>query len=86
MRLEDVYVALGANLDDPARQLRSAFEELAMLPATRLAAISSLYSNPAVGYVDQPDFVNAVAQIETELTPAKLMELLQSVEAAFGRA
>lgn len=85
MRLEDAYVALGANLDDPARQVRSAFEELAMLPATRLAAISSLYSNPAVGYVDQPDFVNAVARIETALAPRALLDSLFDIERRFGR-
>ena len=85
MTLESVYIALGANLDDPAAQVRAAVEELAMLPGTRLAAVSSFYSNPAVGYVDQPEFVNAVAKIETALTPRTLLDHLLAIERRFGR-
>jgi len=85
MRLEDAYIGLGANLDKPAVQVRAAVEALAMLPGTRLAAVSSLYSNPAVGYVDQPDFVNAVAKIETALAPRVLLDHLLEIEQRFGR-
>jgi 2-amino-4-hydroxy-6-hydroxymethyldihydropteridine diphosphokinase len=85
MKLEDAYVGVGANLGHPAQQVRAAIEQLAMLPDTRLAAISSLYSNPAVGYADQPDFVNAVAKIETALAPRVLLDHLLSIERRFGR-
>ena len=85
MTLEDAYIGLGANLDQPAVQVRAAVEALAMLPGTRLAAVSSLYSNPAVGYVDQPDFVNAVAKIETALAPRVLLDHLLEIEQRFGR-
>ena len=67
--LVTAFIALGSNLDDPAAQIRSALRALAALPETRLVRQSSLYRNPPVGYLDQPEFVNAVAQIETRLAP-----------------
>lgn len=85
MNLEDAYIALGSNLKNPADQVRAGFEELAMLPDTLLAAISSLYTNPAVGYVNQPDFVNAVAKIQTGLAPRALLAELLAIERRFGR-
>jgi 2-amino-4-hydroxy-6-hydroxymethyldihydropteridine diphosphokinase len=85
VKLIDAYVALGSNLDDPAANVRAGFEALAMMPDTRLAAISSLYRNPPVGYVDQPDFVNAVAKIETGLAPRALLDALLEIELRFGR-
>ena len=69
--LEPVYIALGSNLGRPEEEVRAGLEELAMLPDTRLARVSSLYRSAPVGYLDQPDFVNAVAQIETAL-PARV--------------
>jgi 2-amino-4-hydroxy-6-hydroxymethyldihydropteridine diphosphokinase len=80
-----VYVALGANLKRPEEQVRAGFEELAMLPETRLAAVSSLYRSAAVGYLDQPDFVNAVAGIETALAPRALLDALLGIERRYGR-
>lgn len=85
MNLTPVYVALGANLKRPEEQVRAGFEELAMLPETRLAAVSSLYRSAAVGYLDQPDFVNAVAGIETALAPRALLDALLEIERRYGR-
>ena len=85
MTLTPAYVALGANLDRPEEQVRAAFEELAMLPDTRLGAVSSLYRSAPVGYADQPDFVNAVAGIETALAPRALLEALLEIERRYGR-
>ena len=65
--------------------MRAGFEELAMLPKTRLAAISSLYRSEPVGYVEQPDFVNAVAKIETVLGPRELLDELLKIEQRRGR-
>jgi len=79
------YVALGANLGDPAAQVRAGFAALAALPQTRLAARSSLYRSAPVGYADQPDFVNAVAALETALAPRALLEALLAIEHARGR-
>ncbi len=78
-------VGLGANLNDPAAQVEYALAELDRLPGTRLLARSSLYASAPVGYVDQPDFVNAVAQIETTLAPRALLVALLDIEHRHGR-
>jgi 2-amino-4-hydroxy-6-hydroxymethyldihydropteridine diphosphokinase len=78
-------VALGSNLEDPSAQIRRALDALAALPGTRLARRSSLYRNPPSGYLDQPEFVNAVAQIETRLEPRELLERLLAIEQLHGR-
>jgi 2-amino-4-hydroxy-6-hydroxymethyldihydropteridine diphosphokinase len=80
------YVALGSNLGDPVEQIRRGLRSLAALPLTRLARTSSLYRNPPVGYVGQPDFVNAVAAVRTRLPPRELLERLLEIERAQGRA
>jgi 2-amino-4-hydroxy-6-hydroxymethyldihydropteridine diphosphokinase len=79
------FVALGSNLDDPVRQLRSALAALSKLPGTRLVRASSFYRNPPEGGADQPQFVNAVARIETSLSPRALLDALLDVERAHGR-
>jgi 2-amino-4-hydroxy-6-hydroxymethyldihydropteridine diphosphokinase len=80
-----VAVALGSNLEDPERQVARGFEELAALPQTRLLASSRLYRTSPVGYVDQPDFANACALLETELEPRPLLDALLRIEKAHGR-
>ena len=79
------YVALGSNLEDPVRQLRSGLEALGKLPHTRVVRASSFYRSAPVGYADQPDFVNAVAAIETELAPRALLDELLAIERHHGR-
>lgn len=79
------YVALGANLVDPVAQIRAAFEALARLPESQLLRASSLYRTAPVGIHGQPDFINAVAALETRLTPHALLTCLFEVEAQFGR-
>lgn len=79
------FIALGANLGDPAAQIERAFDELARLPETRLAARSGLYLSKAEGYEAQPDFVNAVALLSTRLAPRALLEALLEIEARHGR-
>ncbi len=79
------YVALGANLGDPAEQLENAFAELASLADTRLLARSGLYSSAPAGYADQPDYVNAVAKLDTTLSPRELLVCLLDIERRHGR-
>lgn len=79
------FVALGANLDDPLAQVRAAGEALAELPQSKLLRISSLYRTTPVGIHGQPDFINAVAALETRLAPHDLLAALFTVEAHFGR-
>jgi 2-amino-4-hydroxy-6-hydroxymethyldihydropteridine diphosphokinase len=85
LNLVPAYVALGSNLRDPAAQVKAGVEELAMLPDTRLVQVSSLYRTAPVGFLDQPDFVNAVALIETALTPRTLLDALLAIERRYGR-
>jgi len=84
-RRELAYVALGANLGDPVAQVEAAIAAIAALPQTHLVARSSLYRTAPVGYRDQPDFINAVAGIETALGPRALLDALLAIERAAGR-
>ncbi len=79
------YVALGANLGDPAAQVRRALAALAGLPDCRLLRVSSLYRTAPLGIRNQPDFINAVAALDTSLAPQALLDALLAVEAGFGR-
>ncbi len=79
------FIALGSNLGDPPAQIHDALRGLAALPETRLLRASSLYRNPPVGYREQPDFVNAVAMVETRLAPRALLDRLLAMERTRGR-
>ena len=79
------YIALGSNLADPEAQVNHAFTALAQLPQSRLLARSSLYRSAPVGYAAQADFINAVAQLETELSAHDLLQSLLDIERTFGR-
>jgi 2-amino-4-hydroxy-6-hydroxymethyldihydropteridine diphosphokinase len=78
-------IGLGANLGDPAGQLRAATEALARLPDTRVVKVSSLYRTAPVGHAAQPDFLNAAVAIDTALEPRALLAGLLAIEAAAGR-
>ena len=78
-------IALGSNLEDPEAQVRRALDEIAGLPQTELMARSSLHRTVPVGYLDQPDFVNACALIETQLAPRALLAELLAIERRHGR-
>lgn len=79
------FVALGANLGEPAKTVSAAIQALAEIPATRLAKVSSLYQTAPVGLKNQPDFINAVAMLHTELDPSRLLQALFHIEGRFGR-
>jgi 2-amino-4-hydroxy-6-hydroxymethyldihydropteridine diphosphokinase len=79
------FVGVGSNLDRPAAQVEEALAELDGLPHTRLVRRSSLYRSAPVGYAAQPDFVNAVAQLETGLPAERLLSELQELESRHGR-
>jgi len=79
------FIGLGANLGDPQAQVRRAIAGLGSLPRTRLLASSSLYRSAPVDVGPQPDFVNAVAKIETQLGARELLEELLTAEARSGR-
>ena len=79
------YVGIGSNLEDPRRQVLGAFDELARLPRTRVTGRSSLYRTAPIGHAAQPDFINAVAALDTQLSAVALLRELQAVEARHGR-
>jgi 2-amino-4-hydroxy-6-hydroxymethyldihydropteridine diphosphokinase len=78
------YVGFGANLADPATTLRAAAAELARA-AGDVTAASPIYRSQPIGLTEQPPFLNAVAQLDTELGPDALLDVLHAVEAAHGR-
>lgn len=84
-RWRPAYVALGSNLADPAAQVAAALGSLRGIPGTRLIARSRLWASRPLGPQDQPDFVNAVAGLLTQLDARELLGELQALERAMGR-
>lgn len=80
-----VYIGLGSNLELPREQVMRALAALAEIPATRLIRRSSLFRSSPMGPQDQPDYINAVAALETGLEPEPLLDVLQSIEIVQGR-
>ena len=78
------HVGLGANLGDPVRSLRLALQALAHWPGVRLHKVSSFYRTAPVDSTG-PDYVNAVAELRTQLPPHDLLNALQAIETAQGR-
>ena len=78
------YIGLGANLGDRETNIEQALSELARLDC-RLLKVSSIYETAPVGFSDQPDFLNAVAEIETDLEPRELLAALDTIERRIGR-
>jgi len=78
------WIGLGANLGDRTAALRTALAALAALPGTRLLRVSSLYRSAPVD-AGGPDYLNAVAEIATQLPPHDLLAALQAIERAAGR-
>lgn len=78
-------IALGSNLENPVSQVRRALDELDTIPESKLLACSSLYRSAPVGKINQPDFINAVVEIETKLSPHGLLKILLEIEQNHGR-
>ena len=80
-----VIIAIGSNLGDPVAQAEAAIDALHQLPESTVTAVSSLYSSSPMGPQDQPDYINAVIEIETTLSPLALLDLTQKIELERGR-
>ncbi|MBT8446495.1 MAG: 2-amino-4-hydroxy-6-hydroxymethyldihydropteridine diphosphokinase [Gammaproteobacteria bacterium] len=78
-------VGLGANLDEPVRQVTRALKELDAIAGATVTRVSSLYRTPPLGPGDQPDYVNAVAELSCTIGPHALLDALQAIENAHGR-
>jgi 2-amino-4-hydroxy-6-hydroxymethyldihydropteridine diphosphokinase len=83
-RVSRAYIGFGGNLGDPAATLRAAAAELGHR-AGRVSETSPVYRSVPVGVADQPRFLNAVAAVETRLSPDALLDVLLAVEAEHGR-
>lgn len=88
--MKQAFVALGSNLVNPISQVESAFTALENLPNTRVVKKSSLYKTAPIGYEAEqlnqiPDFINAVAELETDLAPLELLDALLEIENQAGR-
>lgn len=79
------YIALGSNLNEPIQQLNQALQAMNQLANSQLLAKSSFYRSKPLGPQDQPDYVNAVACLQTELVPIELLKQLQQIENEQGR-
>ena len=82
--LRRAYLGLGSNLGDRLAHLQSVVDALAATPGVALVAVSRVYETEPVG-PDQPDYLNAVVALDTDLEPRALLELGQSLEDAAGR-
>ena len=83
--MAQVFIGLGANLDNPKHQLAVALQALAELADSQLMAVSSVYGSKPLGPQDQPDYLNCVAHLQTQLTPTALLDALQQQEQQQGR-
>lgn len=79
------HIGLGANLGDPVHTLNAAVQALRQIPDTQLTGLSHFYRSAPVGPAGQPDYVNAVARIETAMTAHALLAALQAIESLHGR-
>ena len=79
------YIAIGSNLADPVAQAKAAITTLETLTASRLISVSSLYASKPMGPQEQPDYINAVACVDTRLAPIELLDALQQIENEQGR-
>jgi 2-amino-4-hydroxy-6-hydroxymethyldihydropteridine diphosphokinase len=80
-----VFLGLGSNLEQPVVQLSRALREVHEIPNTALIRVSSFYDTVPIGLADQPNFVNAVAELQTGLNPSELLAYLLEIEAAHKR-
>lgn len=78
-------IAFGSNLQQPEQQIKQAIAAVAALPCVALLRVSSLYRTAPVGYLDQPDFINAVGMVQTSLAAPELLAQLHAIEQQFGR-
>lgn len=81
-----IYIGLGSNLNNPIEQIKKAIAEISNIPESKITSTSSLYSNPPYGVFNrQPDYINAVVELKTNLSPKKFLYHAQHIEKMQGR-
>ena len=83
--MRPAFVGLGSNLARPRQQIEQALEAMGQISDTQLVRCSSLYASKPMGPHDQPDYVNAVVELATGLSPHELLDALQAIEQRQGR-
>ena len=83
--MDNVFIGLGSNLDEPLSQLKQAIEHLKQLKTVKFVNVSKFYRSPPMGPQDQPDYINAVVELSTTLTAEQLLDELQKIEQQQGR-
>ncbi len=83
--MNSVFIGIGSNLSDPKIQVTKAVTAIAQVSTITISKVSSLYVSKPMGPQDQPDYVNAVIEINTALTPIALLDQLQAIENTAGR-
>lgn len=78
------YIALGSNLGDKEANLRQALKML-LVKGLQIRSVSSFFKTEPYGVTDQPEFINAVACVKTDLAPEKFLKLLLDTELEMGR-
>ncbi|MDB2590313.1 2-amino-4-hydroxy-6-hydroxymethyldihydropteridine diphosphokinase [Candidatus Thioglobus sp.] len=74
------YIGLGSNLNEPKQQIKTAVMALHATKDVQVVNLSSLYQSPPVDDSKQPDYINAIAQVDTHLTPLELLYVCQDIE------
>jgi 2-amino-4-hydroxy-6-hydroxymethyldihydropteridine diphosphokinase len=82
---QPAYVGIGSNLEDPVAQVTAASDRLAHIRLTQRVVVSHLYRTAPFGVTGQPEFVNAVAGLLTQLDAESLLKELRAIETAMGR-
>tara|TARA_B100000768_G_C11279949_1_gene377977 strand:+ start:884 stop:1363 length:480 start_codon:yes stop_codon:yes gene_type:complete len=80
-----IFIALGSNLDSPKKQVKDGIFYISKINGVTLLKKSYLYETSPVGFLDQPNFINAVIKIESDLNPQKLLDKLLNIENFAGR-
>lgn len=78
--MHNAYISIGSNIENPKQQVTTAIDSINKIPGCIVIKHSSLYQTKPVGYLDQPDFINAVVHINTTLSPIELLHGLQKIE------
>jgi len=79
------HIGVGSNLQDPLSQCKAAMNGLRAIPGIELKKVSSLYQSEPMGPTDQPQYLNAVVELNTVLAPMPLLDALQAIEQQHGR-
>ncbi len=85
MKTKTVYLGLGSNIEQPYLQIKNAIRALNDLPGTTVIDDSGYYKSRPMGPQDQPDYVNAVVELATDMSASDLLQQCQSIERQQGR-